>query len=137
MDESKRFGLLAAYKTPRFKYGQIVVCEMRGEVEIVGLNDGKIPWPIGKKGRAKGLILYRDLVRAVRRESNQAVAYWWGVSGQTVTKWRHALQVESTLGSSRLRSAYSELASNIRRLPNSNEKKLPIMPKQSWQVLLP
>jgi hypothetical protein len=31
--------------------------------------------------------------RSVRRESNQAVCYWWGVTPQTVSKWRQALAV--------------------------------------------
>jgi transposase-like protein len=33
---------------------------------------------------------------AIRRESNQAVAYWFGVSDQTVSKWRKALGVDMT-----------------------------------------
>jgi hypothetical protein len=48
------------------------------------------------------------LATAVRRESNQAVSYWWGVSGQTVTKWRKALSVATTNeGPRRLRSEYA------------------------------
>jgi hypothetical protein len=35
----------------------------------------------------------RTPVRAVRRESNQAVARHWGVTAQTVTAWRRALDV--------------------------------------------
>src|SRR5262245_60697576 len=49
-------------------------------------------WPVGRK-RQKGpitrsIVLYGDLVKAVRRESAQAVAHWWGVSNFTVSKWR-------------------------------------------------
>jgi tetratricopeptide (TPR) repeat protein len=36
------------------------------------------------------LALYGDLARAVRRESNQAIDRHWGVTGQTVIKWRKA-----------------------------------------------
>ncbi len=86
-----RFG---PYATPRFRYGRTVRCLMRGKVEIVGLSDAPIPWPIGKLGRAKSLVLYGALARAVRRESNQAVARAWGVTGQTVRKWRRALGVQ-------------------------------------------
>jgi hypothetical protein len=37
--------------------------------EVVGLHEAPIPWPVGKKGRAKSLIVYKDLAKAVRRES--------------------------------------------------------------------
>lgn len=81
------------YRTPRFRYGQRAQCLARGEVTIVGLTDAPIPWPIGKSKRAKSLVLYRDLAKAVRREANQQVARLFGVAGQTVTKWRKALGV--------------------------------------------
>jgi Ni/Co efflux regulator RcnB len=97
-----RFG---PYTTPRYKYGSVVMDELRGEVTLVETSSAKIPWPIGTRGRAKTLVLYKDLARAVRRESNQAVAYWWGVTPQTVTKWRKALGVLATNeGTSAVRS---------------------------------
>jgi hypothetical protein len=37
---------------------------------------------VGK--RARPFILTGDLAKAVRLESNQAVAYWWGVTAWTV-----------------------------------------------------
>jgi hypothetical protein len=44
-----------------------------------------------------------DLVKAVRRESATAICYWWGVTPQTVSVWRKALEVgRATEGSSRL-----------------------------------
>ena len=33
------------------------------------------------------------LKTAVRRESEQTIAHWWGIDPQTVTKWRTALKV--------------------------------------------
>src|SRR5262249_29905306 len=39
-------------------------------------------------GRKRSLVLYDALAEAVRRESNAAVAYHWGVTGQTGTVWR-------------------------------------------------
>jgi hypothetical protein len=63
-----------------------------------------IPWPIGKRGRAKGLVVYAGLADAVRRESAQAVAHWWGVTPQTVGVWRKALGVGAlTEGTRRLK----------------------------------
>jgi hypothetical protein len=43
-----RFG---AYKTPPFEYGDIVQCEVRGKVVIVGMTDSLIPWPLGRPKR--------------------------------------------------------------------------------------
>jgi hypothetical protein len=48
------------------------------------------------------------LADAVRRESAQAVAYWWGVTAQTVMRWRKALDVgPTTEGTHQLRSDYA------------------------------
>ena len=108
MNDPDRFCLLGTYRTPRFRYGRQVFCELRGWVTIVGLREAPIPWPVGKRGRATTLILYGDLVRAVRRESAVAVAHAWGVTAQTVTKWRRALGVpRATEGTSRLHRAYA------------------------------
>src|SRR5438067_3693796 len=87
-----RFG---PYRTPRFRYGSVVHCEMQGQVEIIALSDSRIPWPKGRKvgGTAHGYILYRDLAKAVRNEAAVVVAHWWGVSFNTVTRWRRALSV--------------------------------------------
>src|SRR5262245_48485961 len=85
--------LFGPYKTPRFKYGEAVTCEARGKVIICGLTDAPIPWPVGKWERFRSIVLYDALADAVRRESGQAVAYWWGVTSQTVTVWRKALGV--------------------------------------------
>ena len=97
--------MFGPYQTPAFDYGDTVQCAIRGEVEAVGLTDAPIPWPVGKRGRGRFLVLYADLARAVRRESALAVARWWGVSDQTVTVWRKALGVGAiTEGTSRLKS---------------------------------
>jgi hypothetical protein len=88
-----RYKLLGKYRTPTFRYGQRVEDQRRGEVRIVGLSCGRIPWPIGQQGKARSLVLYRDLAKAVRRESNLAVCYWWGVGPSAVRKWRRALSV--------------------------------------------
>lgn len=87
-----RFG---PYKTPKFEYGDIVQDSIRGEVRIVGLTDAKIPWPIGRHSRGTGSwVMFGDLEKAVRNEANCAVCHWWGITPQTVTKWRKALGVE-------------------------------------------
>ena len=78
------------YSAPPVRHGDVVFCEACGDVTVVGVTDGPIPWPVGKKGRARAPILCGDWVEAVRRESNQGVVYWWGVTPQIVTKWRKA-----------------------------------------------
>ena len=98
------------YRTPAFKYGARVEDLARGEVKIVRLSAGKIPWPIAGK-RCRGdlsHVLYRDLARAVRRESALAVGHWWGVCPATVRKWRRALGIgRATEGDHLLRVAIS------------------------------
>jgi hypothetical protein len=58
------------------------------------LSDAPIPWPIGKRGRGKTFVGYLDLADAIRSESNQTVCELWGISPQTVSKWRKTLGVE-------------------------------------------
>jgi hypothetical protein len=91
MHAADRFRLLGNYRTPRFRYGKAVWCAVRGEVEVVGLHDAPIPWPVGKRGRAKSLVVFKDLARAVRRESEVAVAHHWGWtsrrSGSGARRW--------------------------------------------------
>jgi hypothetical protein len=100
-----RFG---PYRTPRYCHGSIVACEMQGDVRIVGTSNGRIPWPVatrpGRGGRS--FVLYRDLAKAVEREAGSAVAFWWGVRPDTVSRWRKALGVpRSNKGSHALWSA--------------------------------
>jgi hypothetical protein len=70
------------YRSPRFKYRSVVKDEVRGDVTVVSMTDARISWPIGKKGRARSLVVFGALARAVRKEPNQAVCYWWGVTPQ-------------------------------------------------------
>ena len=85
MDDADRFRLLhGPYKTPPFQYGDLVICERRGEVQLVGLSGGPIPWPVGKHGSVITLAVFGDLASAVRCEAAQAVAHWIGITPQTV-----------------------------------------------------
>src|SRR5580700_6017768 len=63
MNDIDRFKLLGNYRTPRFKYGDVVACEIRGDVKSVGLTDARIPWPKCRSGKcARAIALYGDLV---------------------------------------------------------------------------
>ena len=81
------------YAPPLCRIGDVVFCDVRGQVVVTGLSAGRVPWPMGQRGRAKALVVFAGLADAVRTESNQAVCHWWGVSPQTVSKWRKLLGV--------------------------------------------
>jgi hypothetical protein len=88
-----------SYETPNLRRGDPVDCLVRDcEIVITGWTDGPIPWPCGCPRRrspgSPGILVEEELARAVRHESAKAVAYWWGVSGPTVCKWRRALGVD-------------------------------------------
>lgn len=93
MAKVDRFRLHRTYRSPRFRIGATVVDEWRGKVRIVGLSTSIIPWPIGQSGKWRSLVVYGALARAIRSESVQAVAHAWGVTPQTVTKWRRRLGI--------------------------------------------
>ncbi len=110
MDDAELFRLIGTYRTPRFRIGQRVCCQVRGEMVITHMTDAPIPWPVGKGGRGRhSLVVYKGLARAVRRESEQAICRWWGVRTTTVWKWRKALGVGiATEGTSRLHREYTK-----------------------------
>ncbi|MBL8828620.1 MAG: hypothetical protein JNM18_16685 [Planctomycetaceae bacterium] len=114
MNHANRFKLLGTYRTPRFKLGQVVMDELRGEVRITAVTDAKITWPIGRRVGTTlrpGAILYGDILAAVRRESIQAVARAFGVSPWQVSRWRYLLRIagQQTEGTRRLRQANAKL----------------------------
>ena len=107
MSEHAASKLLGSYQTPPFRYSDAALCEVRGEVVITGLTDARIPWPLGKLpgGRGRGLVVFAGLAAALRVESASAICAWWGVTPQTVTKYRKALGVgPMTPGTARLKS---------------------------------
>jgi hypothetical protein len=60
-----------------------------------------------KVGKWRVPVVYKGLARAVRSESEQAVAHWWGIGLWSVWQWRKALGVGATTeGTSRLRRDY-------------------------------
>ncbi len=90
--------LFGPYQTPEFEYGDVVEDARRGPVKIVELSDGPIPWPIGvpadqSRLQRRAIVLYGVLVEAVRRESVQAVTYWWRVPIAAVSHRRRLLGV--------------------------------------------
>jgi hypothetical protein len=112
MTDRDRFRLLGTYQTPRVRIGRVLSCEARDcDMIVVGYSGGRIPWPIGRRPgtSARSLVVFGGLADAIRRESNQAVCYWFGVTPQTVSKWRKALGVEAINdGTGRLRKAHGK-----------------------------
>ncbi len=110
MIDSERFKLLyGPYAPPKCKLGDKLLCEYRDlELTVRAITDGLIQWPSAFRGKLRSPIVCGDLVRAIRTESELAVAHHWGVSSTTVVKWRRALNVpRMTNGSLRLVMDYA------------------------------
>ena len=61
------------------------------------MSDTPIQWPFTHRHSSDtrpSLIVCGDMVKAIEKESASAVAYHFGVTAQTVTKWRKALGVD-------------------------------------------
>jgi hypothetical protein len=117
MRQSDRVKLhFGPYRTPRFRIGAKVQCAIRGELVIVGMTDGRIPWPLGIQGRgSRSLVVFHDLVRAIKQESHLAIVFWWGARRSTVQGWRRTLGVpRSNPGTNRLRARYARSPSGKR-----------------------
>lgn len=83
------------YKTPACREGGWVMDEVHGLVQVNGFSEGRLSWPTRKRplGGPRALALTEELVRAIRLESAVAVSYWWGISTNTVRKFRRLLHV--------------------------------------------
>jgi hypothetical protein len=84
-----RFG---PYLTPVFAVGTVVECEVRGLVQIAGLSDAPIPWPIGEANNERQLVVYKALARAVRLETPAVVAACFGIPLEIAELWQRACQ---------------------------------------------
>jgi len=105
MIDSERFKLLyGPYVPPKCRVGDTLPCAYRGrEVKVRCMTDAAVQWPATRRGLKASPIVCGDLIRAVRVESEIAVAYHWGVGANTVWTWRRALEVpRMTSGTRRL-----------------------------------
>jgi transposase-like protein len=116
LPDHERFALLhGPYAPPPFALGDILTCEVRGDLRVTGVSSGRIQWPVSSAWGGNGsgrrfLILTPELARAVRLESVQALRYWFGVSSTTVWKWRKALGVDGNNdGTRKLRARMASL----------------------------
>ena len=110
LPDVERFRLLhGSYCPPKFKVGGWLKCRLRGRVKVFSISDSPFQWPMTcqANGGKRMPVMVGDLVKAIRQESAQAVAHWWGVTAQTVSHWRKALGVEqNNAGTTRLRSKW-------------------------------
>jgi hypothetical protein len=103
LDEQNRLGLLRPYRSPTVQLGDYLDCARFGRRRVTGFTQARIPWP--RSGHS--LILCGDLIEAVRRESELAIAHAWGVSVVIVWRWRKALGIgRITPGTRRLYEEY-------------------------------
>lgn len=86
--------LYGPYLAPRIKPGDTLFDERFGLVITRGYSGARIPWPERAKTGRTSLILCGDLVEAVKRESAEAIRYFFGVGAGTVWAWRKALGVD-------------------------------------------
>lgn len=99
MNEADRFRLLhGPYRMPRCRVGRRLKCLVRGRVKVFGITDAPIPWPYTRRENGCGppiMIVCGDLARAIRCESEQAVAapWRWSASSKPPTR-RDQLGVE-------------------------------------------
>jgi hypothetical protein len=95
---------------PTVHIGETINCVIHGPQPVLGFSDGRIAWPLIRAAHGGRAVpaLAGSLIKAVRRESKQAIVYWWGVSEKTVWRWRNALDVPShNEGTLDLRRAYA------------------------------
>jgi hypothetical protein len=83
------------YRAPRCRVGRILESAVTGDQVVSGMTGAPIPWPyVQRRGDKRSLIVCGGLEQAIRTESIEAVAYHWGVSRWTVSRWRRALAVQ-------------------------------------------
>jgi len=122
--------LHAPYDPPPLKRGDRATCLYRDcDVVITSWTGARISWPRcralhHRRGRP-AMLVDDELLRAIRRESAEAIKYWFGVSTYTVWSWRKAFGISQwgTEGSRRLHQALSETgAAVLRDKPLSREQ---------------
>ncbi|HEY0821115.1 MAG TPA: hypothetical protein VGD46_20175 [Rhizobacter sp.] len=83
------------YRAPAVQPGDLIDCvRYEGPVCVGGFTRAPIPWPLVEDCGRPQLVLTGDLLRALAQEQTKAVAWWWGVSDQTVRNWRTLLGIE-------------------------------------------
>src|SRR5262249_57498405 len=128
--------LFGPSRPPPLRRGDRATC-LYGDAEVVvtSWTDAPLSWPrcrlAGRRGKASGggsgLLVCEELARTVRRESAEAIMYWWGVGHGAVARWRKALGVDkvNNPGTNRLvrRAAAKGLKASLRRGMTAEERR--------------
>jgi len=84
MTDADRCKLLGTYQTPRCYVGEQVICEVRGDVKIVGLTDTPLPWPLCTSvGPSPGPAVTSYIYSDVHGDQSQGVARRADTLGET------------------------------------------------------
>jgi hypothetical protein len=115
------------YAPTELQSGTVVTCLIRGQMEVCGMSDAPIRWPLGRRPgtqREGRVIVTEDLARAIRTESATAVGQWWGLSHTTVCEWRRALGVaEPTPGTwAAVKAAGARQVRRVQRMKARRER---------------
>ena len=83
MTERDRFKLLfGPYRPPYVRKGEVVFCDVRGEVVVRGMSSGRIAWPVTRLKRSRLLlIVFAGLAEAIR------VPPGWKTAVNTSSVW--------------------------------------------------
>jgi len=80
------------YIAPDVQVGQKLDCKVRGKLTVRRFSQGPLVWPMGHPGGQDGgrhsYIVCGDLLRAVQRESSQAVQHQGASAAESNCAWR-------------------------------------------------
>lgn len=78
------------YTLRHCRVGDEIVCAVHG-MQVVGGFCGPRSWPRAKVSGRPQLIVCDGLLQALKVESQEAIAFHWGVHVRTVANWRRTL----------------------------------------------
>ena len=123
--------LIGAYTAPAVRIGDRVDCLFRGcECVVTSIADAPIPWPRVQPAEQRGgcgLLVNHALGRAIRTESAVALKYHFGVSTDTVWRWRKCFGVgghATTRGSRKAIRAAARLGAEAVKTKEWTEEEL-------------
>lgn len=117
MTAAARFRFLGTYTASRLRVGDRATCLYRDtDVLITSWSDARISWPRCRALDHKGGsgLLVDETKHAIATESGEALEYPFGVTHNTVCKWRRTFEIgrHGTPGSKRAYKAIADALGN-------------------------